>query len=81
VDIDRRRLPATATCALLTGTVGPARPFPTGCRMLDVERCHPLTRSLLDRARRAGIGLTTTETRSIERIIHRLGEAMCGKRR
>jgi hypothetical protein len=75
VDIDRRRLLATATCAVLTGTVCPARPLPAEYGMPDAGRCHPLTRSLLDRARRAGMGLGRTETRSIERIIHRLGEA------
>jgi hypothetical protein len=75
VGIDRRRLLATATCAVLTGTVGPARPFPAEPDVPGVDRCHPLTRSLLDRARRSGTGLGATETRSIERIIHRLGEA------
>jgi hypothetical protein len=75
VDIDRRRLLATATCALLTGTACPARPIPAERDVPDVERCHPLTRSLLDRARRAGTGLGMTETRCIERIIHQLGEA------
>jgi hypothetical protein len=75
VDIDRRRLLATATCALLTGTVCPAWPLPAEPYVSDVGRCHPLTRSLLDRARRAGTGLGATETRSVERIIHRLGEA------
>jgi len=74
MDIGRRRLLGTATCAVLTGTVCPARPFPAECGMPDVGRCHPLTRSLLARARRAGTGLGTTETRFIERIIHRLGE-------
>jgi hypothetical protein len=54
VDIDRRRLLATATCAVLTGTVCPARSLPAECGMPDVGRCHPLTRSLLDRARRSG---------------------------
>jgi hypothetical protein len=74
VDIDRRRLLATATCALLTGTVCPARSL-AARDVPDIGRCHPLTRSLLDRARRTGLGLGRTETRSIERIIHRLGEA------
>jgi hypothetical protein len=74
VDIDRRRLLATATCALLTGTVCPARSLAER-DVPDIGRCHPLTRSLLDRARRTGMGQGATETRSIERIIHRLGEA------
>jgi hypothetical protein len=74
VDIDRRRLLATATCALLTGTVCPARSLAER-DVPDIGRCHPLTRSLLDRARRTGMGLGATDTRSIERIIHQLGEA------
>jgi hypothetical protein len=75
VGIDRRRLLATAASALLTGTGCPAWPLPAEPYVSDVGRYYPLTRSLLDRARRAGMGLGATETRSVERIIHRLGEA------
>jgi hypothetical protein len=76
VDIDRRRLLATATCAALTGTACSARPLPAEPdKVPDNISWHPLTRSLLDRARRAGTGRGATETRSVERIIHRLSEA------
>jgi hypothetical protein len=50
MDIDRRRLLATGSCAFLTGVTRPVWSIPN----TPAGRCHPLTRSLLERARRRG---------------------------
>ena len=71
MDIDRRRLLTAATCALLTSV---AHPQPLG---LDTPagRWHPLTRSLLDRARCVGTRRETTDASAIEQVIGRLAES------
>jgi hypothetical protein len=51
MDIDRRRLLATGSCALLTGVTRPAWSIPN---TPAAGQCHPLTRSLLERAGRRG---------------------------
>jgi hypothetical protein len=77
MQIDRRRLLTTATCAVLTGVACAPVARPVEPNGPAVGRFHPLTHSLLDRARRAGMGLGTEETRSIERIIHELALSAC----
>jgi hypothetical protein len=74
MDIDRRRLLTTATCALLTGVARPAWPHPADPDV-PAGRWHPLTRSLLDRARCAGTRRETSDMRAIERVIGRLAES------
>jgi hypothetical protein len=51
VNLDRRRLLATGSCAFLTGVTRPAWSIPN---TPAAGQCHPLTRSLLERARRRG---------------------------
>ncbi|XIA65744.1 hypothetical protein ACFIOY_05785 [Bradyrhizobium sp. TZ2] len=71
MDIDRRKLLAGTACLALTGLVEPAVAY---CRA-DTAECHeappwhPLTRSLLDRARRANTIDGRANTDSIERLI------------
>jgi hypothetical protein len=65
MDIDRRRLLASTAGLALTGLVGAA----------DARRLHPLTRSLLDRARRAGGAPRPPDTARIERVIRDLADA------
>jgi hypothetical protein len=56
MDIDRRRLLATVAGVGLTGFIGAHRRIPPAgeCEGSVFLQCHPLTRSLLDRARQAG---------------------------
>jgi hypothetical protein len=65
MDIDRRRLLASTAGLALTGLVGAA----------DARRLHPLTRSLLGRARRAGGAPRPPDTARIERVILDLANA------
>jgi hypothetical protein len=71
MDIDRRRLLTTAACAALTGMARPARSLPTETESPASVRCHPLTRSLLDRAGRIGMAPMTLEKESVERAVRR----------
>jgi hypothetical protein len=80
MDIDRRRLLTTATCALLAGVTFPAWPAPASSDPVG-GRWHPLTRSLLDRARCAGTRRETSDMRAIERVIGRLAESTGRDRR
>ncbi len=72
--IDRRRLLTTAACAALTGMARPAHSLSTQTELPAVGRCHPLTRSLLDRAERIATAVRTVEKRSIEPAIRRVAE-------
>jgi hypothetical protein len=65
MDIDRRRLLSATAGMILTGLVGPA----------EASHWHPLTRSLLDRARRAGSAPEPADTARIERVILDLADA------
>jgi hypothetical protein len=65
MDIDRRRLLSAAAGLALTGLFGPA----------DARGWHPLTRSLLDRAHRAGSAPGPADTARIERVILDLADA------
>jgi hypothetical protein len=74
MDIDRRRLLASATCAVLTAAACPVWPRSAEPNMPAAGRSHPLTRSLLDRARRVGTGPDVPGLHSIERAIRRMAE-------
>jgi len=65
MDIDRRSLLRATAGLALTGLVGPA----------DVDGWHPLTRSLLDRARRASSAPGPADKARIERVIMDLVDA------
>jgi len=54
MQIDRRRLLTTATCAVLTGVACAPVARPVEPDGPAAGRFHPLTHALLDRARRAG---------------------------
>jgi hypothetical protein len=70
MDIDRRRLLATSSCAFLTGITRPARSIPN---TPAAGQCHPLTRSLLERARRRG--RDAPDRAQIERMIRQFAGA------
>jgi hypothetical protein len=77
MDIDRRKLLAGSTCLALAGLVESAVTY---CRSDTAERheeppWHPLTRSLLDRARRANATDGRADTASIERLIRDVASA------
>ena len=67
MDIDRRRFLSTTACLALTGVAGPL--------VADADEIpvappwHPLTRSLLDRARHANSADGPADTARIERIV------------
>jgi hypothetical protein len=77
VDIDRRKLLAGSACLALTGLVEPAVAY---CRV-DTTACdeappwHPLTRSLLDRARRANTIDGRANAANTERLIRDVARA------
>jgi hypothetical protein len=70
VNLDRRRLLATGSCAFLTGVTRPAWSIPN---TPAAGRCHPLTRSLLERARRRG--RDTPDRAMAERAIRQFADA------
>jgi hypothetical protein len=77
MDIDRRRLLLATVCSALTGAAG-ARP--AGQSLAEpqgpgVDEWHPLTRSLLDRARRAGRDSIAPDRVLVERVITRFADA------
>jgi hypothetical protein len=65
MNIDRRRLLAGTAGMALAGLFGPG----------DAGPWHPLTRSLLDRARRVKSASRPTDTARIERVIRHLADA------
>jgi hypothetical protein len=77
MDIDRRRLLGATACLALTGL---GRPFAASTRAVANEipvapRWHPLTRSLLHRARRASSADGGTDTSRIEHVIRDMAGA------
>jgi hypothetical protein len=72
MEIDRRRLLTAAACAALTGMARPARSLET--QLPAAGPCHPLTRSLLDRAGR--IATTVGPVENIERAVRRVAEGV-----
>ena len=69
MEIDRRNLLLAMACLAMAKLVGPtfSPPRPAG---LDEPPWHPLTRSLLDRARRASLVDGRANRALIERLIH-----------
>src|SRR5450755_3759259 len=74
MQIDRRRLLTTAACAALTEMARPARSLCTETELPAAGPCHPLIRSLLDRAERIATAVRTVENPSIERAVRRVAE-------
>jgi hypothetical protein len=75
MNIDRRRLLSATACLTLTGMVGDA-PSRAGTDAKPVSLpWHPLTRSLLDRARRANCVDGRADTASVERLRLRMAGA------
>ena len=72
MDIDRRRLLATGSCAFLTGVTRPAWSIPN---TLAIGQCHPLTRSLLERARKIGRGHRVPDRAMAELTIRQFADA------
>ena len=74
MDIDRRRLLATVAGAGLTGFIGAHRRIPPAgeCEGSVFLQCHPLTRSLLDRARMAE---ERPDRLRVERTVSELADA------
>ena len=72
MDIDRRRLLATGSCAFLTGVTRPARSIPN---TPAAGQCHPLTWSLLERARKIGWGHLVPDRAMAERAIRQFADA------
>lgn len=83
LDIDRRRLLAGTAClalAVLPGPRGGENPAGTD-EIPSAPPWHPLTRSLLDRARRANSVNGRSNTASIERIVREVaGARSCTER-
>ena len=69
--IDRRRLLGLAGAAIASGLVNPV--LALGCEEPTLDRLHPLTRSLLDRARRIDRRRPADRT-AIERTIRRYAD-------
>lgn len=59
MEIDRRQLLSGAASLAMTGLAGSGA----------ADRWHPLTRSLIDRARRVGSDYRPADTTEIERVI------------
>jgi hypothetical protein len=74
VNIDRRQLLIGGTCAALAGSFGAldACPLPPIPR---IDQWHPLTRSLLERSRRANRGCGLPDRARIERTIRQFSDA------
>jgi hypothetical protein len=72
VNIDRRRLLATGSCAFLTGVTRPAWSIPNTSA---AGQCHPLTRSLLERARKIGGRHRAPDLVMAERTIRQFADA------
>jgi hypothetical protein len=62
MDIDRRQLLSATAGLALTEVLGPG----------DARQWHPLTRSLIERARRVGAAPRTADKLGIERVIREL---------
>ena len=75
MDIDRRQLLAGAACAPLTGAVGDAGTNPVEPDMAGTDEWHPLTRSLLERARRTNRHHHAPDTTMVERTIRQFADA------
>src|SRR5882757_8184438 len=77
MDIDRRRLLGATACLALTGLAGPlGASTPADADEIPVAPpWHPLTRSLLHRARRGSSVCGPADTARVERIIRETSRA------
>jgi hypothetical protein len=77
VDINRRQLLVGTACTALTEAIGRAgaNPSPEEPDMEGANEWHPLTRSLLERARRINRGGRAPDRTLIERTIRQLADA------
>jgi hypothetical protein len=71
VELDRRQVLLTVAMALATGRALAEAECPES----ELPECHQLTRSLIERARRASTATNRVDTDAIERIIRRTVEA------
>ncbi len=69
MELDRRQLLMALAMASVSTTAGTASVEQSDTAL---PKCHQLTRSLIDRARRASSGSTTMDVPAIERILHRM---------
>ena len=72
MDVDRRSLLGATFCLALSGLAGrfDVCTPPEADETPVVPACHPLTRSLLDRARKANSADGRVDTSLVERVIH-----------
>jgi hypothetical protein len=69
MELDRRQLLLALGMASVSGIAGTAS---AGLTQTGQPKCHQLTRSLIDRARRASSASTTMDALAIERVIRRV---------
>jgi hypothetical protein len=76
VDIDRRKLLVGTACSALTGAIGGrgVRPSLVDPEVSGADEWHPLTRSLLDRARRIGRDSSAPDRARVERAVRRFAD-------
>jgi hypothetical protein len=74
MELDRRQVLLTVAVTLATGgaRAGAERPE------AELPECHQLTRSLIERARRASTATDRVDTDAIERVIRRMAEVSGG---
>jgi hypothetical protein len=71
MELDRRQALLAFAMTLVTGRArAEAEPF-----VPELPECHQLTRSLIERARRAGTARDRVDTDAIERVIRQTAEA------
>jgi hypothetical protein len=77
VKVDRRQLLVGAACSALAGAVRGRGVSPSLVEpdVSGTEGWHPLTRSLLERARRTGQGRSAPDRAKVERTIRQLADA------
>jgi hypothetical protein len=77
MEIDRRRVLIGGTCAALAGAFGTGglRLNPVAPTIRGSERWHPLTRSLLERARSASRRIEALDRTAVERAIRTVADA------
>jgi hypothetical protein len=76
VNIDRRQLLIGGTCAAMAGSFGDVGAGRSPLQPIrDTGKWHPLTRSLLKRARKANVGRETPDRFRVERTIRQFGDA------
>jgi hypothetical protein len=74
MELDRRQVLLTAAMTLATGRARARTERPEA----KLPECHQLTRSLIERAKRASTATDRVDTDAIERIIRRMAEASGG---